>query len=216
MLKFLYSDVCWRRETDKKEIFLTFDDGPIPEITPWVLDTLEAFQVKATFFCIGENVQKYPDIFREIVSRGHQTGNHTFNHLNGWKTKNELYFDNIKKCASLVDSKLFRPPYGKMKRSQYSILTNTTSSKANQLTINHLACRQAGSPLTIVMWDVLSGDFDTNTSPEKCLKNVIQNTRNGSIVVFHDSIKAKKNLQFAMPRYIEESLRKGYFFRVLN
>ncbi len=205
LMRKFYPSAIWRVPTKEKKIFLTFDDGPIPEITPWVLSTLKQFNAKATFFCIGANIEKHPDIFQQIISEGHSVGNHTYHHLNGWKTKTKEYLENIEKCKTAMANAhqpsttnhqpFFRPPYGRMKQSQYSIL-NTQYS--------------------IVMWDVLSGDFDEKLSAEKCLKNVITKTREGSIVVFHDSIKAQKNLFYALPKFLEHFSKKGFEFCCLS
>jgi|ERR1051326_4020058 peptidoglycan/xylan/chitin deacetylase (PgdA/CDA1 family) len=202
LMRRLYSSAVWRVPTDKKKIFLSFDDGPIPEITPWVLNTLKQFNAKATFFCVGENIEKHPEIFRQIISEGHSVGNHTYNHLNGWKTKTKIYLENISKFDLTINLKFqtsnikpfFRPPYGRMKKSQSSIINKKYS---------------------IVLWDVLSGDFDKNTSEEKCLKNVLTKTREGSIVVFHDSIKAKRNLFYTLPKFLETFSKKGFIFSQL-
>ena len=166
--------------TDTKEIFLTFDDGPVPEVTPWVLDILAEYDFHATFFCVGENVQKHRGIFDRIISEDHAIGNHTFNHINGWFTDKETYLQNVKLCDKYVDSPLFRPPYGKMRPSQAAILK---------------------SDKTIVMWDILSGDFDLNITPETCLENVLNNYEPGSIVVFHDSLKAAEKLKYVLPKF---------------
>lgn len=193
LMRKTYSSAIWRIPTREKKIFLTFDDGPIPEVTPWVLSELKKYKAKATFFCIGANVEKHPDIFRQLVTEGHSTGNHTFNHLNGWKTKTKEYLKNVERCSSVIQppTHLFRPPYGKMQFSQFS-----------QLRTQH----------SIIMWDVLSGDFDQTISEEKCLKNVISKTREGSIVVFHDSIKAKKNLYYTLPKFLEHFSKAGFSF----
>lgn len=193
-LNWLHPTLTWHKSRDNKCIYLTFDDGPIPVVTPYVLETLKAFGVKGTFFCIGDNVHKYPDIFERVVNEGHRIGNHTFNHLKGWGTYDNVYLDNVQKCAELVHSNLFRPPYGKAKKSQYAIL-NTQYS--------------------VIMWDVLSGDFDTDLKPEKCLQNVLRHTGNGSIVVFHDSIKAFPRLEYTLPRALELWKKQGYEFGVL-
>ncbi|MFI5164280.1 MAG: polysaccharide deacetylase family protein [Bacteroidia bacterium] len=199
LLRSLYPSAIWRIPAKEKYIFLTFDDGPIPELTPWVLATLKEYKTKATFFCVGANIEKHPDIFRQIISEGHAIGNHTYNHLNGWKTKTKEYLENVQRCDSVISHEssvighrsLFRPPYGRMKRSQFSILN---------------------SQFSIIMWDVLSGDFDKTISEEKCLKNVLTKTREGSIVVFHDSIKAKKNLFYTLPKFLEHFSREGFEF----
>lgn len=193
-LKKIYPSAVWRMDSSIKKIYLTFDDGPIPVVTSWVLDTLKAHSVKATFFCVGENIQKHPDIYKRIADENHSTGNHTFNHLNGWNTDTNRYMQNIEKCDQMMNTKLFRPPYGKLKSSQI---------------------KRIRKHYTAIMWDVLSGDFDKNTSPEKCLENVKSATRNGSIVVFHDSVKASENLYYTLPRFIEYAKHKGFEFGVL-
>ncbi len=194
LIKSIYPKAIWRKAPTEKKLYLTFDDGPIPEITTWVLDVLKQYNVKATFFCVGNNVEKHPAIFQRIVDEKHSVGNHTYNHLNGWKTHSPLYLKNVSRCKELVASNLFRPPYGKIKKTQFNILRRYYS---------------------IVLWDVLSGDYDKKTSPEKCLKNVVEKYRNGSIIVFHDNIKAWTNLQFALPKFIEHALKEGYRFESL-
>ncbi|CAG5067772.1 Peptidoglycan-N-acetylglucosamine deacetylase [Dyadobacter sp. CECT 9623] len=195
-LRAFFPGFTWRIPTNEKKLFITFDDGPIPDITEFVLETLKDFNAKATFFCIGDNVRKHPDIFHKVLKSGHSVGNHTFNHMNGWKTEDEIYLDNIKKCDGQLNLQtvLFRPPYGRIKKTQ--------SKKV-------LENRQ------IMMWDVLSGDFSTELSPEKCLKKSIQYSRNGSIVLFHDSLKASKNMQYTLPRYLAHFSQKGYTFESL-
>lgn len=190
-LKKYYSNFVWKIPTTEKIIYLTFDDGPTPEITDWTLTTLKKFNAKATFFCIGANVVQYPEIFQQIISDGHAIGNHTHHHLNGWHTDKETYFRNIKKCEEVVKSNLFRPPYGRIKKSQYKLIKEDYK---------------------VIMWDVLSGDFDPKTTPEKCLKNVINNTTEGSVVVFHDSLKAADNLKYTLPKVLEYFTEKGYRF----
>jgi peptidoglycan/xylan/chitin deacetylase (PgdA/CDA1 family) len=191
----LFPGTIWRMSPSEKKIYLTFDDGPVPSITTWVLDILKQEKIKATFFCVGENVEKHPEIFQQILDEKHSIGNHTYNHLNGWNTHTNEYIKNIEKCAILVGSKLFRPPYGRLKKSQLSILKKKYS---------------------IIMWDVLSGDYDKNTSPEKCFQNVIDNVRNGSIIVFHDSYKAQKNLEYALPKLIAYAKENGFELDVLK
>ncbi|WP_293301843.1 polysaccharide deacetylase family protein [Pedobacter sp. UBA4863] len=196
-LKWYYPNLIWNKATDKKTVYLTFDDGPIPNVTDFVLNTLKSFNVKGTFFCIGDNINKHPQVFERIKKEGHAIGNHTYNHLKGWKTDNKTYMDNFWKCQELTETNLFRPPYGRIKKSQISNLKSQTSN------------------LEIIMWDVLSGDFDTKLSPEKCYQNVIKNVRNGTIIVFHDSLKAWDRLAYALPKTIEYLLAKGYRFEKL-
>ncbi|MDQ0969765.1 peptidoglycan/xylan/chitin deacetylase (PgdA/CDA1 family) [Flavobacterium sp. W4I14] len=172
LLKWYYPSLLWNKSRTEKVIYLTFDDGPIPNVTDFVLKTLKVFNAKATFFCIGDNIVKHPEVFERVKNDGHAIGNHTFNHLKGWKTDNETYLQNTLKCQELTQTNLFRPPYGRIKKSQISNLKSQISG------------------FQIVMWDVLSGDFDTKLSPEKCYQNVIKHTENGSIIVFHDSLKA--------------------------
>ena len=231
VIQSIFGKFRWRFKTDKKIIYLTFDDGPIPEITPWVLQQLSQYKAKATFFCIGENVRKHPEIFRKIISEEHSIGNHTNNHINGWRTNKEEYLDNVEKAelsfqsavgslqsqwlsgsvsspyrypyqSSLqkqttsnhqLSTKLFRPPYGKIKPYQ----ANKILKKGYE----------------IIMWDVLSGDFDLSLSKENCLKNVLKNAQVGSIVVFHDSEKAFKNLEYVLPRALEYFTEKGFVFK---
>jgi peptidoglycan-N-acetylglucosamine deacetylase len=190
----LFPGLVWKMATDRRSIYLTFDDGPIPEVTPWVLQTLEAYNAKATFFCVGDNVRKYPEIFDQVVDGNHAVGNHTHNHVSGWCTENISYFNNIRHCARMVHSALFRPPYGKIKPSQAQFLQRHYS---------------------IIMWDVLSGDFDKNINPEQCLHNVINYAEAGSIVVFHDSLKARTNLEYALPRVLDYFTSLGYSFDAL-
>jgi peptidoglycan-N-acetylglucosamine deacetylase len=190
----LPSSLVWKIKTNSKELFLTFDDGPVPEVTPWVLDVLDQYQVKATFFCVGDNVKKYPEIFSTLLEKGHRVGNHTFNHQKGWDTPIQEYIDNIGQCNKLVNSNLFRPPHGQITRKQVASISPDYS---------------------VIMWSVLSGDFDPALTPEKCLQIAVRNTRKGAIVVFHDSVKALPRLQYALPRYIEYFKKKEYKFRAL-
>lgn len=194
ILRKLYSGTVWRMDNNQKTVYLTFDDGPIPELTPWVLDILKEYGVKATFFCVGENVAKYPGIFERILAEGHQVGNHTFNHLKGWQTDTQTYLQNVAQCQKFTKTDLFRPPYGRIKKSQ----------------LKHLS-----SNYRVIFWDVLTHDYDRNLSPKKCLDNALKYTRNGSIIVFHDNIKAQKNLKFALPQYIELTLKLNYKFAIL-
>lgn len=193
-LRWYYPNVTWNKSRQDKKLYLTFDDGPIPEITPWILDTLNQYQVKATFFCVGENIKKHPEIFERLIREGHQVGNHTFHHLKGWKHSDEEYIENVYKCHELTASTLFRPPYARAKKSQL---------------------RKLRSDFEIIYWDVLSGDFDTKITPEKCYQNVINYTKNGSIIVFHDNIKAIPRVKYALPKVLEYFLAKGYTFQTL-
>ena len=204
ILENLFSNYTWRFNTDKKEIYLTFDDGPTPKVTEFVLDQLKKYNAKATFFCIGKNIENHPVIFNKIMKDGHSIGNHTQNHLNGWKSKTTKYLENIIQCENVISKskekpqslKLYRPPYGKIK-----------SSQAKKL-------KKEG--YKIIMWDVLSADFDKKISKEKCLENVLSNTKKGSIIVFHDSIKAFEKLQFVLPKIMEEFSKKKFAFKAIS
>lgn len=171
--------LLWRVPTANAEIFLTFDDGPTPELTLPILEILKFHDAKATFFCVGENVERYPDIFKRIIQDGHGVGNHTFNHFNAWKMNKNVYLENVEKAADLIPSKLFRPPYGKI-----------TSQLIQSLKHKY----------QLVMWTVLSGDFDTNVNPQKCFENATAKTKLGDILVFHDNVKAKTNVLKALPK----------------
>jgi peptidoglycan/xylan/chitin deacetylase (PgdA/CDA1 family) len=195
IIKKIFSKFIWDIPNTENKVYLTFDDGPIPEITEWVLEQLKTHNVKATFFCIGENIKKHHEIFKKVITEGHAIGNHTFNHLNGWKTAAGTYLENFEQCEEIIQqsginlkSKLFRPPYGKIKTAQ--------------------AKEVRKQDYKIIMWDVLSADFDQNLSKEDCLENVLSNIESGSIIVFHDSIKAFKNLEYVLPRtlaYLKEN-----------
>ena len=191
--RWLYPDYLWRMPAESKKLYLTFDDGPHPTITPFVLEELRKYNAKATFFCIGDNVTKYPQVYKSIIEEGHAVGNHTHNHLNGWQTADETYFKNVAEAAKYIDSTFFRPPYGRITRFQAKQLME-------KLDYN------------IIMWDVLSGDFDVRLSPERCLENVTRNFRPGSVIVFHDSEKASKRLCYALPKVLEEGAAKGFVF----
>jgi len=191
----MFPNFLWRKQETEKVIYLTFDDGPIPRVTPWVLQQLADYKAKGTFFCVGDNVQKHPDIFREVKAAGHAVGNHTMHHLNGWATDNLAYFHDTRHCAHLVNSDLFRPPYGRLKPKQASFLQRHYN---------------------IVMWDVLSGDFDTEISGEECLRNVLKHTKNGSIIVFHDSEKAFPRLEYVLPKVLAYYAKKGYRFEAIS
>ncbi|MFD0794756.1 polysaccharide deacetylase family protein [Mucilaginibacter litoreus] len=197
-LKKLYPQLIWKAEPGTRSIFLTFDDGPIPIVTAYVLNILKKYDAKATFFCIGDNVRKHPDIFEDVKKSGHTIGNHTFNHLKGWATEDDIYLDNFIKADKLLDTPFFRPPYGRIKRSQIKLL------------------KQARPDLEIIMWDVLSGDFDMALKPQEALKNVVDNAADGSIVLFHDSIKAFHKMEYALPLVLEHFSKLGYTFKGLS
>lgn len=198
LFRLFYPHFLWIKPPDKKVIYLTFDDGPIPGVTQFVLDALDQYGAKATFFCVGDNVAKHPTVYQQILFAGHAVGNHTFNHLNGWKTDAHSYLSNVEQCSkamNLPQRALFRPPYGRVtKEQQQSILRE----------------------YQVVMWDVLTGDFDRNLLPEKCLKKSIKYTEDGSIVIFHDSLKAEQNLRYVLPRYLEHFAKQGYRFEALT
>ncbi|WP_461764634.1 polysaccharide deacetylase family protein [Myroides sp. LJL110] len=201
ILPLVYPSLTWNINSSKKTIYLTFDDGPIPQVTPWVLKILKDFQVKATFFCIGDNVKKHPDIFKQIIAQGHTVGNHTFNHLNGWETDLKTYLNNLEKCQEILEkdlsstTKLFRPPYGKITREQIKIIQK--------------------QGYQIIMWSNLTQDYNLNLTPKACLKKSIKQIKQGNIIVFHDSIKAQKNLTYTLPRLLEYLLDQGYSFSCL-
>ena len=194
LLKKLYPQLLWDMPKSGRCIYLTFDDGPIPIVTPYVLNILQQYSARATFFCIGDNVNKHPEEFEQVKNAGHAIGNHTYNHLKGWATDDKTYVDNFLQADAQLNTNLFRPPYGRIKRSQAKLL------------------KQHKPDLDIVMWNVLSGDFDINLKSEKCLDNVIRNTKAGDIVLFHDSIKAFGRLEYVLPRAMEYWSKEGYSF----
>ncbi len=213
ILPLFFPALTWRVKTIEKELFLTFDDGPVPGPTEFVLETLKKFDAKATFFCIGDNIKKHPEIARRIISDNHQMANHTFNHLKGWGTSTEKYVSNVALCKKEIDDlfrasvqeqvgqvavatekSLFRPPYGRIRSKQIKALTN-----------NYI----------IVMWDVLTSDYSHSVSPENCLRGTINATRSGSIIVFHDSLKAERNMTYVLPKYLAHFSNLGYQFKAL-
>lgn len=213
IIKKIFFNQVWDIPNTENKVYLTFDDGPTPKVTEWVLDILEKENINATFFCIGNNIEKYPDTFKKIIEKGHTIGNHTFNHLKGWKTSTKKYLENVELCRRIIQqseintwpkselsetnqkSKIFRPPYGKIKLIQ-SILLRKKGYK-------------------IVMWDILSEDYNQAISPEKCLENIKKST-SGSIIVFHDSLKAQKNLEQILPKAIKLLKNKGLIFDTIN
>ena len=195
--KWLYPDYLWSMPRNQKKIYLTFDDGPHPVATAFILDALKKYNAAATFFCIGKNIAAHPDIYKRILSEGHATGNHTYDHLNGWKTKDKTYFENIIQASKYIDSRLFRPPYGRISRFQ----AKQAAEKMN---------------FTIVMWSVLSADFDMAITPQKCWRNVKRSAGNGSIIVFHDSEKAMGRMAYALTETLEYFSKKGFVFEKLG
>lgn len=208
VVKKLFPDYIWEISTNKKELYLTFDDGPTPEITHWVLDCLQQFNAKATFFCIGYNVTKHPDIFLKLLENGHAIGNHTHNHIKGWKSKTNDYLNNVLEAQETFNAhlpinnqqsatiNLFRPPYGQL-----------TPKQGKKLMLEGYK---------IVMWDVLSFDWDKSVSNQECLNHVISNSKNGSIVVFHDSVKASNNLKYTLPKVLDYYSEKGFSFKAIE
>ena len=197
VLKKLYTQCTWQVETAQKDIYLTFDDGPHPKATFFVLQELKKYNAKATFFCVGKNVKDFFEIYKQIISDGHKPGNHTYNHLNGWKTADKTYLDDIRQAADIIDSELFRPPYGKITRFQLKALQGKNFN------------------LRTIMWNVLSGDFDEKVTGENCYLNVVNNADPGSIVIFHDSLKALPRLQYALPATLDYFSQKGFQFKTL-
>jgi Predicted xylanase/chitin deacetylase len=193
IVKKIFNSYIWNFSRDEKEVYLTFDDGPHPHITPWVLEELKKYNAYATFFCIGKNVDQFKETYEAILSDGHATGNHTFNHLNGWQTEDDTYLEDVIKASQLIHSDLFRPPYGKIKAGQARGISDAFNKRIN-----------------IIMWDTLSGDFDKNYTAQQCIQNVIENVRNGSIIVFHDSEKAYPNLKQSLPEILQFLSNEGY------
>ncbi|MBK6901507.1 MAG: polysaccharide deacetylase family protein [Saprospirales bacterium] len=187
----LFPNFIWKIPGGEKVIYLTFDDGPIPEVTPWVLDTLRAYHAKGTFFCVGDNIRKNPEVLKAVQAEGHSVGSHSYHHLNGWNTDNIRYFHDVRQGARAAKTEFFRPPYGRLTRRQALFLQRHYD---------------------IIMWDVLSADFDTQLSGEQCFQNVIAHTQPGSIIVFHDSLKAEAQLKYALPKVLEHFGSKGYRF----
>ncbi len=196
LLRAAYPNLLWRVPTRERIAYLTFDDGPVPDVTDFVLEQLRRFGAKGTFFCIGDNVQKHPDVFHRVLAAGHTVGNHTFNHLNGWQTPEAAYLQNVQACQEVLPAgtRLFRPPYGRITRQQARAILPTHE---------------------VVMWDVLTGDFSAELSPERVLKKTVQHTEPGSIVVFHDSVKAFRSLRYALPRTLEALTNRGYRFETV-
>jgi peptidoglycan-N-acetylglucosamine deacetylase len=187
--------LTWCIPTVEKEVYLTFDDGPVPEATLLVLDILKKYNIKATFFCVGENVLKHPEVFQMLRNEGHSVGNHTFHHVKAWKSDYNFYLSEVEQCQNLVNSNLFRPPHGQITRK---------------------LAQKLRKEQRIIMWSALTGDYDKNLSGGQCLANAVNNTKPGAIIVFHDSIKALERMQYALPLFIEHCIEKGYSFRTLD
>jgi peptidoglycan-N-acetylglucosamine deacetylase len=194
LLQFFTPSLIWRIKSDKKNVYLTFDDGPHPQITDWVLNLLNQNNAKATFFCVGENVIRFPSTFSNIINSGNAVGNHTFNHLKGWETEDEIYFNNILKCKEVVDSNLFRPPHGRIKWSQI---------------------KKIKQHFRIIMWNLLTRDYDENLDINEAIKKIKRNIKNGSIIVFHDSKKAELNMKIILPEIIYYLKENGFELRAL-
>ena len=197
-LRLIYKSCIWRKPTQERVLYLSFDDGPHPEATPFVLEQLAIFDAKASFFCIGKNVQLYPDIYAALIDANHTVGNHTQNHMNGWKNNTANYIVDIQEATNSISSNLFRPPYGRISFAQIKALRSDPSL-----------------PQDIMMWDVLSGDFDTTITGDECAQNVIQHAGPGSIIVFHDSAKAMDRLRVALPKVLSHFSNLGYQFKAL-
>ncbi|MBL7766025.1 MAG: polysaccharide deacetylase family protein [Chitinophagaceae bacterium] len=198
LLKAIYNRCIWHIKEPANSVYITFDDGPHPNVTPFILDQLAAFQAKATFFCIGKNVKENPELYQRILDEGHAVGNHTHNHLNGWKSDNLQYFKNINLASQYIESNMFRPPYGRISYTQT------------------LGIERLFPGMKIIMWDVLSGDFDTDLEPIDCLHNVERSTRPGSIIVFHDSEKAWQRLEYTLPRFLKFCTDQGWGMKKLK
>lgn len=198
LAKSIFRSLLWNIDTSKKEIYLTFDDGPVPGVTEWVLQELEKYNAKATFFVVGENITKHPVIFKMLLGKGHTIGNHTFNHLNAWNNNLVEYIDNVRRCQSVIEeytkSLYFRPPHGKVTPSMIRSIKKTNK---------------------IVMWDVLSGDYNPSISAETCLKKSLEHSKEGTIIVFHDSYKAEAKLKNVLPKYLEVMSKRGFQFKAL-
>lgn len=190
-----FKNFIWNFPDQDKNIFLTFDDGPTPGITEWVLSVLKEHNAKATFFCLGKNVENNQSLFKQIITEGHSVGNHGYDHIKGWRTRNEIYFHNIRKASKHINSNLFRPPYGRIKPSQIS---------------------QLKKDFKIIMWDVLTRDYNSNLKKETCLKRTLHSIKSGSIILFHDTKKAEKNLKYVLPKVLKYYSEKGFRFRSID
>ena len=196
ILRSLFPGATWRKSNVGKTLYLTFDDGPVEKETSWVIDLLGEYNIKATFFCVGENAHLHPHLVQELINQGHSVGNHAYNHLPAWKCSRPDYFDNIEKARPFIPGNLFRPPHGQLYPWYMPELKRRFSD--------------------VVMWDVLSMDYDNSVSKEQVLSNVMDNVRDGSILVFHDSKKAWDRLTYALPKSLDQLLKQGYRFEVLK
>lgn len=199
-LRRLFPGCLWDVRTKEKVIYLTFDDGPHPDITPFVLDELAKYNAKATFFCIGNNVKRFPEVYRQVQQQGHIVGNHTMHHINGWKSSDSVYLADVTEAAEYIKTAYFRPPYGRIKRSQIKKLSNGNATLL---------------PLKTIMWSVLAGDWDSTVTPQKCFERVKKNIYPGCIVVFHDSAKAYERMSYVLPKLLKYFTEEGYSFRAL-
>ena len=191
----MYPRAHWRMNTSERAVYLTFDDGPIPEVTPWVLEILDKYKIKATFFMVGDNVRKHPEVFKMVVERGHRIGNHTYNHLKGLEQCTQHYISNIERANSYLATDLFRPPHGFMRLNQYRTLSKR---------------------YRIIMWDLVTRDYNSKLTGEQVLEKVKRYVRPGSIITFHDSLRSVRNLHYALPRAREWLLAEGYEFKVFD
>lgn len=187
----LFRDLIWKFQGREKELFLTFDDGPEPNVTDWVLEILQKYDAKATFFCLGKKVEENPKLFSDIIAKGHSVGNHTYSHLKAWSTAGKNYISDVKRASKYIETNLFRPPYGKIRPHQV---------------------KELKKDFKIVMWDILAKDYDKRVSEQTCLRNVINYAESGSIIVLHDSLKAKEKLQYVLPRILEHYSNLGFRF----
>lgn len=196
LIRYLYPSAIWRMDKDERAVYLTFDDGPIPRVTPWVLDILDRYGIKATFFMVGDNIRKHPDEFRMVVEKGHRIGNHTFNHIRGLSYDINSYLENTDKaCRMMMNTNLFRPPHGYMSPKQYAELKKRYK---------------------IIMWDLVTRDYNRKFNGEQILQKVKKYVRNGSIITFHDSLKSEENIRYALPKAIEWLMEQGYEFKVFD
>ncbi len=195
LVRRMYPQAIWRMSPKEKAVYLTFDDGPIPRMTPWVLDVLDKYDIKATFFLVGDNVRKHPEEFEMLRAGGHRIGNHTFNHIRGFECSTKSYLANTEKASRLIQTDIFRPPHGHLRRSQYELLRRKYK---------------------IIMWDLVTRDYSKHLNGKQVFEKVKKYARNGSIITFHDSVKSEKNTMYALPRSIEWLLEHGYEFKVFE